>query len=264
MDLQKFIVELFERVKALIDPVQKRMDAIETAQADTVEALKTAHADEIRQLKADFAEQIKQVRDQIPHPVDSAAIVDTVKVAMSAQLADMMPPPEPVKNGEPGRDALDIEILPAVDFDKSYPRGTYALHKGGVIRAHQATVGEKGWETVWNGIDHIDVAKSGHREVVITLSMTNGQTQEHRVPVPTMVLRGHYREDETYTEGDAVRSGNSLWVATKDTSAKPGAGPEDETGWMLVAKRGSPGKSYTRQEIAALVDEAIAAREVSA
>ncbi|ENK5579374.1 portal protein, partial [Escherichia coli] len=40
-----------------------------------------------------------------------------------------------------GRDATALEILPAIDDQKSFPRGTYATHQGGLWRAYEKTHG---------------------------------------------------------------------------------------------------------------------------
>ena len=58
------------------------------------------------------------------------------------------------KDGAPGadgRDAIQIEVLPAIDEAKSYPRGTWASFRGGLIRAARNTdpitgaLHEAGW-----------------------------------------------------------------------------------------------------------------------
>jgi len=62
--------------------------------------------------------------------------------------------------GQPGRDAIDIEILPGIDDDKTYMRGTWAQHRGGLVRAVRNTdkvsgksdIVSCGWVAVVNGI----------------------------------------------------------------------------------------------------------------
>ncbi len=43
------------------------------------------------------------------------------------------------KDGEAGRDAAHLEILPAIDESRSYPSGTWAQHAGGLIKAARQT-----------------------------------------------------------------------------------------------------------------------------
>jgi len=144
------------------------------------------------------------------------------------------------KDGEHGKDALCIEILPAVDMEKDYPRGTYAMHNGGLIRSHQQTHGENGWETVWNGIADINVSMSHSREVTITHTMTNGIIKDQSFAIPTMVYRGIFKEGDSYTQGDVVTFGGSLWHSDMATDAKPGT---KDSGWTLAAKKGRDGRN---------------------
>ncbi|EFT4822202.1 phage portal protein, partial [Escherichia coli] len=54
-----------------------------------------------------------------------------------------------------GRDATALEILPAIDDQKSFPRGTYATHQGGLWRAYEKTHGMRGWECLVDGVADI-------------------------------------------------------------------------------------------------------------
>jgi hypothetical protein len=46
---------------------------------------------------------------------------------------------------------------------------------------------------------------------------------------------GIYRPDGVYQEGNLVTLRGGLWIATKQTAAKPGG---DDSGWRLVVKEG--------------------------
>lgn len=72
------------------------------------------------------------------------------------------------EKGEDGRDAMQIEILDGIDPYKRYHRGTYAAHRGSVVRAFRATdplpeggeLEKTGWHIVVRGIaDPIEDAK---------------------------------------------------------------------------------------------------------
>lgn len=54
--------------------------------------------------------------------------------------------------------------------------------------------------------------------------------------------RGVFKAGADYEQGDAVTWDGSLWIAQKSTSAKPGTGSQEATGWRLAVKRGSEGK----------------------
>jgi hypothetical protein len=53
-----------------------------------------------------------------------------------------------------------------------------------------------------------------------------------------VIDRGVWREGQ-YKAGDAVTWAGSLWIAQKDTDAKPDSGD----GWRLSVKRGRDGKA---------------------
>jgi collagen type III alpha len=54
--------------------------------------------------------------------------------------------------------------------------------------------------------------------------------------------RGVYKAGETYEQGDAVTWGGSLWIAQFETSAQPGGGASERTGWRLAVKKGTDGR----------------------
>lgn len=56
---------------------------------------------------------------------------------------------------------------------------------------------------------------------------------------PTVIYRGVWREED-YSAGDAVTWGGSVWIAEKDTAAKPDA---PDGGWRLAVKKGRDGKN---------------------
>ncbi len=140
------------------------------------------------------------------------------------------------KDGPRGRDALQIEPLAGIDAQRSYPRGTYALEAGGMLRAVRTTepvvdakYEEAGWQIVWNGIREI---KMDGR--MLCLHLTAGTSVQR---LPMQIYRGVFREQE-YEEGDTVTSGGSNWHANRVTRSRPGA----DDSWTLMTKRGSDGK----------------------
>jgi hypothetical protein len=73
----------------------------------------------------------------------------------------------------------------------------------------------------------------------IRFAMTAGDVQHaYHLPFPVVIDRGVYREGQAYQQGDAVTWAGSVWIAQKDTDAKPDAGD----GWRLSVKRGRDGK----------------------
>lgn len=142
--------------------------------------------------------------------------------------------------GKDGLDAIQIEILPAINLEKSYPRGTYARHAGGIMRAYQDTEGMRGWEVAWNGYDGPPVVEwKDDRTMVIRQTMTDGQEAVHERKFPVMLYRSVWVEGKSYEMGDTVTWGGSGWVCVVETTVeKPGIGKD----WQLAIKRGAEGK----------------------
>lgn len=74
----------------------------------------------------------------------------------------------------------------------------------------------------------------------LELSLRSGEI-EHVATLkwPTVIDRGVYKAGETYEPGDAVTWGGSLWIAQRQTDAKPDTA---ESGFRLAVKRGRDGK----------------------
>lgn len=139
-------------------------------------------------------------------------------------------------NGTDGKDALDIEILPDIDINKQYPRGTYATHNGGLWRSHQSTKGLRGWECIVKGISDIDIKQIDERNFSIKITNSDNQLIEKAFSLPVMIYRGVYKEGTHYSKGDTVTWGGSLWHCNQDTQVKPDN--VETKHWTLAAKRG--------------------------
>ncbi|EIT7729044.1 phage portal protein, partial [Escherichia coli] len=135
-----------------------------------------------------------------------------------------------------GRDATALEILPAIDDQKSFPWGTYATHLGGLWRAYEKTHGMRGWECLVDGVADIDVSMTGERLFSVVVRQSSGQRTEKTFSLPVMLYRGVFRAGETYHPGDTVTWGGSLWHSNSMTGDKPGEA--HSSGWTLAAKRG--------------------------
>jgi len=73
----------------------------------------------------------------------------------------------------------------------------------------------------------------------IRFAMTaGGEQRAYHLPFPVVIDRGVYRDGQKYEQGDAVTWAGSIWIAQKETEAKPDAGD----GWRLSVKRGRDGK----------------------
>lgn len=155
--------------------------------------------------------------------------------------------------GERGKDAAEIEILDGMDTTRSYPRGTFVAHDGGVFRAFRPTdpladsteYERAGWSVVWRGLTNADLSLNDDgRTVTMSLRMTGGKAVERSVQIPSMIYRGVWT-DQPYTQGDTVTWDGSLWVRMSgDGQSKPGT----DSLWKLSAKRGRDGRDGLRGE----------------
>lgn len=188
-------------------------------------------------------EEFNSVVDDIKktiEPVVISSFMPNIEEKIAEKIAEIPTPTNGADgiNGRDGNDALHIEILPSIDFEKSYPRGTYGMINGGVMRSYQQTQGEKGWDTAWNGIASIDTTMKDARTVSIVSILTDGTRDEKTFSLPTMIYRGVFKDGDDYQCGDVATFGGSLWHCDKETKEKPGT----SNSWTLAAKKGRDGK----------------------
>ena len=88
------------------------------------------------------------------------------------------------------------------------------------------------------GFDDLAFEHDGERGFKL-LFVKGDRSKEFAFEVPVVLDRGVWKErEEPYKKGDAVSWAGSLWIAQKETTAKPDAGD----GWRLSVKRGRDGK----------------------
>lgn len=207
----------------------------------------------------DVSKMISDAVAGVPVPQAPALpdIGSMVKKEVAAQIAEIeLPQPEPlpdigamvtaavnalpaVKNGEPGedgKDALQIEILPGIDSEKSYMRGTFAHHSGGLWRSFQKTTGMNGWECLVDGVASVEITQDNERSFTITALQASGVKTEKTFNVPVMIYRDIFKDGEQYQPGDSVTWGGSVWYCHEQTGDKPGE--PGSKGWKLAVKRG--------------------------
>ena len=171
---------------------------------------------------------------EIPVPRDGKDYDPAVlKQAVDDAVAALPP-------AQDGRDALQLEIQPFIDEGKSYPRGSYATHNGGLWRAYEKTHGMRGWECIVDGVSDVDISMNGQRNFIVTVNRASGASEKKSFDIPTMVYRGVFKSGDEYLPGDTVTWGGSLWHCDEQTQDKPGE--TGSKGWTLAAKRGRDGK----------------------
>jgi len=203
----------------------------------------------------DVAQMVKDAVAEIPVP-DSPVLPDIESMVQRAVSAIKIPQPEPLPDiaqmvkdavaempkpddgepGEDGKDALQLEILPSIDPERAYQRGTYAIHQGGLWRSYQKTTGMKGWECLVDGISDIDITQRDERNFTVTAIKSSGEKTEKTFSVPVMIYRDIFKDGEKYLPGDSVTWGGSVWYCNEATGDKPGE--DGSKGWKLAVKRG--------------------------
>ena len=150
------------------------------------------------------------------------------------------------RDGADGRDAASIEPLPSIDEAKSYPRGTWAKHNGGLWLSRSSTEGMTGWDCIVDGIagSEIKQEEGDPRNVLVKLSLSSGKSAVELVHIPMLIDRGIFKADESYRQGDVTTWDGSMWIAQKATSDKPGTSDS----WRLSVKRGRDGRDGLRGE----------------
>lgn len=171
---------------------------------------------------------------KIPVPADGKSITPDDVQPMLSQMVDEAVSRLPVP--QDGRDAAALEILPGIDEQKHYPRGTYATHHGGLWRAYEKTCGMRGWECLVDGVAGVDIQQDGARCFTVTLTRSGGERNVKSFALPVMLYRGVFAEGAEYQPGDTVTWGGSLWHCNALTTDRPGE--TGTTGWTLAVKKG--------------------------
>lgn len=180
------------------------------------------------------ADAVQKAVAALPPPLvpELPDVTPLVENAVQKAVAEL-PAPTPAIDG---RDALQLEILPCIDEQKSYPRGTYATHNGGLWRTYEKSHGLRGWECIVDGVAGTEIKQIDPRQFSVTITKSSGATQEETFITPVMIYKDVFKAGTTYRPGDTVTWGGSLWHCNESTADKPGE--VGSKGWTLAAKRG--------------------------
>lgn len=190
-------------------------------------------AEIIRQAVDEAREEIRASL-QSEFAVKSKALDEALAAAARA-----VPVFDPPKDGEPGRDALDLDVMLSIDEERRYRRGSYATHKGGLWKTIRTSEGMDGWECIVDGLDAVEIEMTGDREITVKTRLSSGREVAKSFAVPVVLDRGVFKDGTAYKTGDGVTWAGSFWIAQRDTSEKPDA---SNSGFRLAVKRGRDGK----------------------
>lgn len=220
--------------------VRNAVNAIELPQPEPLPDISQMVKDAVAGIQVPVAPKLPDINAMVRDAVSAIEIPKPEKLPdINQMVKDAVAGIPAAKDGDPGengRDALQIEILPGIDTEKSYIRGTYALHLGGLWRSHQKTTGMNGWECVVDGISDISIMQDEERHFTVTAIKSSGETSEKSFTIPVMIYRDIFKEGQKYYPGDNVTWGGSVWYCHEETGDKPGE--DGSKGWKLAVKRG--------------------------
>jgi hypothetical protein len=216
-----------------------------------IQLSKTAVKSEVVDLGKELRGVIDDYIKNLPKPENGkdgddapAPTAEQIAEAVTAWMVANFTQPTNGKDGNDGKDSTEIEVLPSIDDDKSYPKGTWASYKGGLIKSTRTTsalIGksllEAGWDVIVQGVHSVEVHPLDDGEFAVKTMLTGGKDHITKFAVPVMVYKGIWKEG-AYTKGNTVTTGGSLWHCNKDTTDKPGT----SEAWQLCAKKGTDGR----------------------
>jgi len=139
---------------------------------------------------------------------DGASISqDAVRAMINEAVAEIMRGIKQPADGAPGRDALDIDLMAGIDEQKTYQRGSWATHRGGIWRAHSTTDGMRGWECVVDGITSYSFEQVDARNCLAVAEMASGKVTKKAMVMPTMIYCGVFRDANTTGDGQILLPG---------------------------------------------------------
>lgn len=265
IDAKAFGLELAGIVKAQLDPILSRMDALEKRFdalpaprdgkdadlgeirqiiADEVQGLKTAldgiKAPELPDIGAMVAEEVGRAVSGLPVPQDGKSVtVEEVAPIIASEVEKQIKQIPAPKDGQDGKDGVG---LAGAIIDRSGEL-VVTLTNGetrnlGPVVGKDGDPGKDGRDGF--GFEDIDLLDTD--EGVILRFIRGGDVKDFRLPI--IVDRGVYKEGQTYRPGDGVTWGGSFWICQEETTDKPDSGK----GFRLAVKKGRDGRDGVMKE----------------
>lgn len=232
---------IFDRVPAAYDDAPLRAQVEQLAASVQALPVPEAYDDSrliarLERVETELRESLKRLDglEQAPRPTYDDKDLRDQLASVQRSVGEVRKEFKEIPVPTNGRDAAALEIMPAIDTDKSYPRGTWAKHAGGLWWAFQQTSGMRGWECQVEGIKSITPTVSG-KTMGVTVVTSSGDEVRAEAFVPVQVYRGVWADGE-FEQGDTATWAGSLWHCNQTgTKAKPGDGSTD---WTLAVKKG--------------------------
>lgn len=217
IDLEEFGKQIGALIREAVGPLEARIKELETA-LEASESL-------------DVAEVVTQVlgRPELKTLVDLQAAE-----SVGAYFAE-----NPVQHGKDGENGKDGVGLAGAVIDRD--GGLILTLTNGEAKSLGAIVGKDGTDGL-NGKDGIAFDEASgefipDRGYVIRLA--NGARSTELV-LPYMRHGGFWSEGKTAVAGESMTHDGALWIAKRQTAAKPCAENSDD--WILAARKGRDGR----------------------
>lgn len=169
------------------------------------------------------ANPVKDGKDAPPVAADEIAAI------VAKHLVENPPP-----KGEAGNDGVGIAgamIDRQGELIVTTTKGE-AIRLGAVV-GKDGIAGRDGF-----GFDDLDAAYDGERTVTLKY-LRDGNTKSFEWKLPIVIYRGYWREGMAVEKGDSMTHARNLWIALRDTKAKPARENTDD--WILAVPKGMDG-----------------------
>ena len=260
--------EMAAIIKAAIDPMMPRIQAIseamEAIKAENaalkaqIEAMPTPKdgkdADEEaigKKITADLEVALKgwldarllEAKDELKS-CEPEGLKATVDSAVS-EAVKSIPAPKDGKDGEKGEKGEDGAGIADLLIDRD--GALVATYTDGRMKSLGRVVGEDGKDGE-NGKDGLSLESfameyDAQSHEIVLEARAAGEKKSVRFPAGGIRAAGYWRENSAVKAGEAWTHDGCLWIARRDTSAKPEAKSED---WQLAARKGRDGEDGKR------------------
>ncbi len=183
-------------------------------------------------------------RDGIDGKDGQSVTVEQVAPVIMAEVTKAIEALPKPKDGVDGRDGVGVA---GALLDKSgnlvLTLSNGSLHPLGVVVGAKGDPGKDGRDGE-NGFGFDDLSVDGGDREVAFVFRQGERVKSFPIKLPVPIHRGLWDATKSYERGDCVQWGGSMWHAVHEIRGmKPGDGPVEKTGWMLVAKKGGDGKN---------------------
>lgn len=248
IDAKEFGKAMGAIVREAVEPLEKRIQELEARQAERGEPGEPgprgepgqdAEPIEVSAVVSELlaAEELVTLVDlQVAASVVKYFEANPVQHGKDGSPGDKGEPGQPGEKGQDGADGVGIAgALINRDSELVITTTKGEAVNLGVVVGKDGQPGRDGVDGL--GFDDADVTYDGERGFTIKWQQGD-RVKERSFHVPTVIDRGYWREGTEAKVGDAMTHDGTLWIAVRDTKAKPARESDD---WRIGARRGRDG-----------------------